>query len=121
MTAVIVLAVLVAVVFGMLGLAKVLAVPRMRVLASKAGFSTAAYRRIGVLELAGAAGVALGLVVPLLGVLAAAGLLCLLAGALTVHLRRREAMSAVMSEVMPAVVCAVLVGSYAAVLVGATG
>jgi hypothetical protein len=43
--------------------------------------STAAYRRIGALEVAGATGVVLGLVVPLLGYVAGAGLLVLLAGA----------------------------------------
>ncbi|WP_158852147.1 DoxX family protein [Saccharothrix deserti] len=110
------LAVIVAVIFGVLGLAKILAVPPMRALAAKSGFSIAAYRRVGVLEVAGAAGVALGPVVPLLGVLAACGLLLLLAGALIVHMRRSNGVR----ELAPALVCAVLVASYVIVLLGST-
>jgi hypothetical protein len=111
------LAVIVAVVFAVLGLAKVLATPRMRVLAAKAGFSTTAYRGIGGLEVAGAAGVALGPAVPVLGVLAAGGLLLLLAGAVTVHMRNRDRVP----ELMPAVGCVVLVTCYATAVFGATG
>ncbi|WP_436498853.1 DoxX family protein [Actinokineospora sp. HUAS TT18] len=110
----IVLAVIVATVFAGLGLAKLFAVPPMRVLAAKAGFSVDAYRRIGVLEVAAAAGVALGPAVPLLGGLASAGLLLLLAGALVVHLRRGGGPR----EVAPAVVCGVLVAWYTTVLFG---
>jgi hypothetical protein len=106
---------LVTAVFTVLGTAKVLAVPRMRALAAKAGFSTAAYRRIGVLELAGAAGVAFGTVVPLLGVLAGAGLLLLLAGALVTHVRHGEGRR----EYAPAAVSAVLVAGYLAAVAAA--
>lgn len=60
----------------------------MRQLASEAGFSVDTYRRIGALELAGAVGVAVGTVVPLLGRLVGAGLLLLLAGALVTHVRK---------------------------------
>jgi hypothetical protein len=111
------LAVITAVIFGVLGLAKILAVPRMRALAAKAGLSATVYRAIGALEVAGAAGVALGPVVPLVGVFAAAGLLSLLAGALTVHMRNRDRVP----ELMPAVVCVVLVTCYATAVFGATG
>jgi hypothetical protein len=111
------LAVVVAVVFGVLGFAKILAVPRMRGLAAKAGFSTTVYRGIGVLEVAGAAGVAFSPVVPLIGVFAAAGLLSLLAGALTVHMRNRDGVP----ELMPAVVCVMLVTCYATAVFGVTG
>ncbi|MFF4033547.1 DoxX family protein [Streptomyces sviceus] len=73
-------------------------------LAAETGFSVAAYRRIGVLQLAGVAGVALGL--------AGAGLLLLLAGAVVVHVRRGDPVA----ELAPAVVCAVPVASYLAAL-----
>jgi hypothetical protein len=111
----IVLAYVIAVVFAVLGAAKILALPSMRERAEQSGFSMAAYRRIGMLEVAGAAGVGLGLVVPLFGGLAGAGLLLLLAGALTTHVRHHDAVRAI----VPAVVCAVLVAGYLAVLFGA--
>ncbi|MFJ8021440.1 DoxX family protein [Streptomyces sp. NPDC096311] len=99
---------LIALIFAALGLAKVLALPKMRELAAEAGFSTAAYRRVGVLELAGAAGVALGPAVPLLGGLAGAGLVLLLVGAAVVHLRKGDPVG----RIAPAVVCAALVVGY---------
>jgi hypothetical protein len=78
-------AVLLAVLFVLLGVSKLLALPRMRELAAHAGFSVAAYRGIGALEVAGAAGLLLGLTVPLLGACAGVGLLLLLvAGYLSV-------------------------------------
>ena len=109
------LAAVVAVVFGVLGLAKVVGAPRMRALATKAGFSVRVYRGIGVLEMAGATGAALGPVVPLLGVTAGGGLLLLLAGALAVHMRHRDRMP----EIAPAVVCVVLVACYLTAVFGA--
>lgn len=112
MTVTLALASAVACIFMVLGLGKILALAPMRQLAAKAGYSTAAYRRIGVLEVAGAAGVACGLVVPLLGGLAGAGLLLLLAGAVSVHVRKGEGAHAL----APAVVCAVLVSGYLAAL-----
>ncbi|MBV8195137.1 MAG: DoxX family protein [Candidatus Dormibacteraeota bacterium] len=76
--------------FLVLGLAKVLAVPAVRERSAHLGFSVRAYRGIGLLELLGAAGVLLGLAVPAIGLLAAAGLLVLLAGALSAHARHRD-------------------------------
>jgi hypothetical protein len=110
----IVLACIVALIFGALGTAKALALAPMRELAAKSGFSTAAYRRIGVLEVAGAAGVALGPAVRLLGGLAGAGLLLLLAGALATHVRNRDGARGL----APAVLCAALVSGYLAALFG---
>jgi hypothetical protein len=107
------LTVVVAAVFLVLGTAKVLALAPMRELAAKAGFSVNAYRCIGVLEVAGAVGVALSLVVPLFGGLAGAGLLLLLAGAVATHVRNGDRPR----EMAPASVCAVLVAAYLAVLV----
>jgi hypothetical protein len=107
-----VLSILLAALFLLLGVAKVLALPRMRQLAEHAGFSVAAYRGIGALEVAGAAGLLLGLTVPVLGALAGAGLLLLLAGAVITHVRKRDGIR----ELAPALVCAALVGGYLAVL-----
>jgi hypothetical protein len=114
MNASVVLAALIAVVFIAAGGAKILAVPLMRAAAGHAGFSVAAYRRIGVLEVAGAAGVLIGLAYPPLGGLAGVGLLALLAGAVVTHLRDHDGPR----EVAPAVICAVLVAGYLAALIG---
>ncbi|NUT95376.1 MAG: DoxX family protein [Saccharothrix sp.] len=99
--------ILTAALFALLGVAKLLALPRMRELADHAGFSVAAYRGIGALEVAGAVGLLVGLAVPLLGFAAGVGLLLLLAGAVATHVRKRDGLRAV----APAVVCAALVAS----------
>jgi uncharacterized membrane protein YphA (DoxX/SURF4 family) len=115
MNASITLAVLVTLIFALLGTAKIMAVPPMRYLASEAGFSVDAYRGIGVMEVAGAVGVALGLAVPLLGRVAAVGLLLLLAGALITHIRQGDGPR----KYAPVIVCGVLVAGYLAALNGA--
>ncbi|MFF0428390.1 DoxX family protein [Streptomyces sp. NPDC004520] len=102
----------IALIFGALGVLKTLALPKARELAAETGFSVAAYRRIGVLQLAGVAGVALGPAMPPLGGLAGAGLLLLLAGAAVVHLRKGDPVA----KLAPAALCAVLVASYLAAL-----
>ena len=109
-----VLAALIAVVFVAAGAAKILAVPPMQAAAGHAGLSVTAYRRIGVLEVAGAAGVLIGLSHPLLGGLASVGLLLLLAGAVVTHLRNHDGPR----QVAPAVACLVLVAGYLAALIG---
>lgn len=108
----VVIAAAVAAIFVTLGAAKILALAPMLALAAKAGFSVRAYRGIGVLEVAGATGVALGPVVPLFGVLAGAGLLALLTGALVIHARNRDQAR----DMAPAVVCVMLVAAYLVVL-----
>ena len=70
-----------------LGVAKMLAVPDMRRRAAHHGIAVDRYRLIGLAELAGAAGLAVGLRASVIGYLAAAGLLLLLAGALVSHRR----------------------------------
>ncbi|WP_439381462.1 DoxX family protein [Amycolatopsis lexingtonensis] len=102
------LSVLVAVIFFLLGAAKLFALAPMRERAAHAGFSVTAYRGIGALEIAGAAGLLLGLAVPVLGTLAGAGLLLLLAGALVTHVRNRDGLR----DLVPALVCAALVAGY---------
>ena len=114
MSTAIALAVPITLIFAALGLAKVLGVAPMRQLAAEAGFSTDAYRRIGVLEVAGAAGVAIGIALPVLGRLAAAGLLLLLAGALVTHIRKGDSPR----KYALALVCALLVVGYLVALAG---
>ena len=108
-------AVLVVAVFLALGSAKVLALAPLRARAAHLGFSTDAYRAIGALEIAGAAGVLLGLAVPPLGALAAVGLLLLLAGAVVAHLRNGDSPRLL----APALVAGLLVVAYLIVLLGA--
>jgi len=102
----------VALVFTGLGTAKIRAVPAMRERAAHAGMSTKAYQGIGTLEVAGAAGVLLGLAEPRIGGLAGAGLLTLLGGALISHVRAGDDLKAA----VPALVSAVAVAGYLAAL-----
>jgi hypothetical protein len=104
-----------AVFFTGLGTAKMRAVPAMRERAAHVGLSTDAYRAIGALEVAGAAGVLVGLAEPRIGGLAGAGLLALLGGALVAHRRTGDTLR----EAAPALVSAVAVAGYLAAL-GAT-
>jgi len=90
-----VLAVVLAVVFGVAGIAKIAAAPPMRTAARHLGFTVEQYRLIGVLELAGAVGLLVGLAVPAVGVAAAIGLGLLLIGAGAAHVVRRDAASRV--------------------------
>ena len=111
-----VLAGLLALIFFALGTAKIVAVQPMRVRAAEVGFSTMAYRRIGLLEVASAIGLLLGLVEPLIGALAAAGLLLLLGGAVMTHLRDGDGPR----KYAPAVVSGLLVAAYLVALLAAT-
>ncbi|WP_369252851.1 DoxX family protein [Streptomyces sp. R41] len=83
---------------------------------AEVGFSTAAYRRTGGLEVAGAVGLLIGLIEPLIGTLAGAGLLLLLAGALVVHLRKGDGPR----KLAPTVFCGLLFFAYLIVHMGAT-
>jgi hypothetical protein len=105
----------VALVFAALGAAKLLALPPMRVRATHLGFSVPAYRAIGTLEIAGAAGLLVGLSAPVIGGLAGAGLLLMLAGALVAHLRNGDSPR----HLVPALVAGLLVAAYLVVLSGA--
>jgi hypothetical protein len=75
-----------------------------------------AYRRIGLLEVAGAIGLLLGATQPLIGALAGAGLMLLLAGAVVVHLRHGDTPR----KLAPAVICGLLVAAYLVALLAAT-
>jgi len=115
MTASTILAIPLALVFAALGSAKILALAPMRQRAAEVGFTPAAYRRIGILELAAAAGLALGSVIPVVGALAGTGLLLLLGGALIVHLRHGDAVP----KLAPAALLGLVVTTYLILLSGA--
>ncbi|HSP38587.1 MAG TPA: DoxX family protein [Frankiaceae bacterium] len=92
----------------LLGGAKVVGAPSMRLRAAHVGFTVDQYRPIGALEILAAAGLAVGFAVPLIGVLAACGLLVLMGGALVAHIKAGDGPQ----EIAPAVVVAVLVIAY---------
>ena len=95
-----ILAGLMVVAFAAAGTAKLAAVPAMRTRAAHVGFSVSAYRRIGALEVLAVLGLLVGAFVPLIGALAAAGLLLLLGGAVVAHVRNRDGVR----EIAPAVI-----------------
>jgi len=98
--------------FTLLGAGKALALPSMAERASHTGFTVGGYRVIGLLELAGVAGLFLGWAVTGIGVAAAVGLLLLLAGAVVTHLRVGDRLAGA----APAMVSAALVAAYLIVL-----
>lgn len=76
-----------AVAFLAIGSAKIAAVPQMRERAAHLGFGVSAYRRIGAVEVAGAIGLFVGFVFPVIGIAAALGFVLLLGGAVLTHVR----------------------------------
>ena len=114
MTPTSILAGLLVVAFAALGSAKLVAVPAMRAKADHVGFSVSAYRRIGLLEVLAVVGLLVGVFVPVIGALAAAGLLMLLGGALVAHLRNGDGIR----QVAPAVVLGLVSLSYLLLMVG---
>jgi hypothetical protein len=100
--------------FSILGAQKVAAAPAMRSRAEHAGFSVAAYRRIGALELLAVVGLVVGIALPVIGVLAAVGLVLLLGGAVAVHLRNRDGVR----DMAPALVLGLVALAFAALVVG---
>ena len=69
------------------GGSKLAGIKPMRDAADHFGLPWNRYRSIGILEIAAVVGLLIGLVVPALGVAAAVGLVALMIGALTFHLR----------------------------------
>ena len=114
MTPTTILAALLVIAFTVLGTAKLAAVPAMRARAEHVGFSVAAYRRIGLLEILAVLGLLVGAFIPVIGALAAAGLLVLLGGALVTHLRNGDGPR----EVAPAVVLGLATLGYLLLMVG---
>lgn len=100
MNATAILAGVLIVAFAAAGAAKLAAVPAMRARAAHVGMSVASYRRIGILEILGVLGLLVGALVPMIGALAAVGLLLLLGGAVVVHVRSGDGPR----ELLPAIV-----------------
>lgn len=109
-----ILAGLMVVAFATLGSAKLAAAPAMRAKAEHVGLSVAAYRRIGLLEVLAVLGVLVGAFVPVIGALAAVGLLMLLGGAVAAHVRNGDGVR----EIAPAVVLGVVTLNYLILVVG---
>ena len=109
-----ILAGLLVVAFAAVGSAKLAAVPAMRVKAQHVGYSVAAYRRIGLLEVLGVLGLLVGGLVPAIGALAAVGLLMLLGGAFVVHLRNGDGLR----ELAPSLLVGLVTASYLFLVVG---
>jgi hypothetical protein len=114
MTLTAILAGLLVLAFAVLGSAKLAAVPAMRAKAAHVGFSVAAYRRIGLLEVLGVLGLLVGAVVPGVGALAGAGLLLLLGGAVVAHLRNGDGLR----EIAPALILGLLTLVYLLLIAG---
>ncbi|MFE1983774.1 DoxX family protein [Streptomyces mirabilis] len=113
-TPTIVLAVLLAAIFLLLGAAKLAAVPAMRQAAAHVGMTTAHYRLLGALEVVAAAGLLAGLRITALGAAAAAGLILLMAGAVVVHLRSGDPAA----RCLPAAVVGALAAAHLVLLAG---
>lgn len=109
-----ILAGLLVVAFAAAGSAKLAAVPAMRARAAHVGYSVSAYRGIGLLEVLAVLGLLLGAFVPVIGVLAATGLLLLLGGAVVVHLRHGDGLR----EIAPALVLGLVTLTYLLLMVG---
>ena len=103
--------------FTMLGLAKVAGAAGMLARAAHVGLNSAAYRRIGALELLAALGLLLGLVEPWIGLAAAVGLVLLMTGACVTHLRNGDGPR----EIAPAVVMTAVLVSYLGLTAAAIG
>ena len=101
--------------FTMLGLAKVVGAAGMPARAAHVGFTSAAYKRIGALELLAALGLLLGLLEAWIGLTAAVGLLLLLTGACISHLRNGDGPR----EIAPAVVMTAGLVSYVVLVTAA--
>jgi DoxX-like family len=109
-----ILAGLLVVAFAALGSAKLAAVPAMRAKAEHVGFSVAAYRRIGMLEVLAVLGILVGAAVPVIGGLAATGLVLLLGGAVVAHLRNGDGFR----EVAPALVLGTVAVVFVVLVLG---
>jgi hypothetical protein len=80
------------------GAAKLAATKQSIAIRDRLGVTPWLWRTVGVLEVAAAGGLAVGLAVPVLGIAAAVGLVLLLIGAIGTHARSRD-----LSNAIPAV------------------
>jgi hypothetical protein len=112
-----VLAAVLVVAFALLGSAKLAAVPAMRARAEHVGFGVDAYRRIGALEVLAVMGILVVAAVPVIGVLAATGLVLLLGGAVITHLRHGDGLR----EIAPSLVLGAVAVAFIANVLGTLG
>ncbi|MFD9740346.1 DoxX family protein [Umezawaea sp. NPDC059074] len=104
--ATLVLSALLALVFLGAGFAKITKNPKMVEAATSHGFTVGQYQLIGAAEVAGAAGLAIGLWWAPLGIAAAVGLTLLMIGAVITHVRFKEAFALVAPSLVLAVLSA---------------
>jgi len=104
-----VLGVALAAAFGLLGIAKLAALPAMRAAAAHLDFTTDQYRLIGALELAGALGVLAGFKLTGIGVAAGIGLVLLMLGAAGAHARNHDGAARVLVPIILAAIAAAYV------------
>ena len=97
--------------FTALGIAKVVPLPAMRTAAAHLGYSTAQYRAIGAVELAGAIGVSIGLAVHPIGAAASIGLVLLMLGAARAHIANGDGAGHVAVPLIVAALAAALLAS----------
>ena len=109
-----VLAGVLVVAFGVLGSAKLVAVPAMRARAEHVGYGVDAYRRIGLVEVLAVLGILVGAAVPLIGAVAATGLVVLLGGAVITHLRNGDGLR----ELAPALVLGAVAVAFLVLVLG---
>ena len=81
------------------------------------GLGVEAYRRIGALEILAVLGILVGAAVPVIGVLAATGLVLLLGGAVIAHLRNGDGIR----ELAPALVLGAVAVAFVANVLGTLG
>lgn len=107
--ATVVLSALLALAFAAAGSMKIAGNPKLLEGAAHLGFTASSYRLIGLAEVAGAAGLLVGLAVAPLGVAAAGGLVLLMAGAAVAHSRAKDAAAMIAPSVVLGVLAAVTV------------
>jgi hypothetical protein len=100
MTAEVIVTALLAAIFGFAGLIKLVGLRQSLAIRDHLGVKPVQWRLIGLLELAGVAGVLVGLVWPPIGVAAAIGLALLVLGAIVFHVRASDSVA----DTAPAVI-----------------
>jgi len=100
MTAKVIVTALLAALFGFASLIKVVGLRQSLAIRDHLGVKPVQWRLIGLLELAGVAGVLVGLVWPPIGVAAAIGLALLVLGAIVFHVRASDSVA----DTAPAVI-----------------
>lgn len=111
------LGIVLAALFALTGIAKLVAVPAMRSAAAHLGFTTAQYRGLGAVEVAAATGIAIGSTVHWIGMAAAVGLVLLMLGAMREHVRHGDGTA----HIAVPVIVGVLAVAYVVLLAASSG